>query len=152
MVIATQAEPLVHHVHLAEHVAAGDLYGDRAEQQDGRVEPQDGRNGSGEPAVDVVGVGVEVGCALGHEEDADDRHKEHEDRGQAEEQAEAQPVEALARPGAGTPALVGVVSVAAAAGPFVGGRAPASAVVAVVEFAASSIGIRGCADDRHEGS
>ena len=44
-----EAEPLVHDVGLAEHGAAGDLHGDGAEEENGGVEPEDGRDGGGEP-------------------------------------------------------------------------------------------------------
>src|ERR1700722_8500813 len=52
------AEPLVHDVVFAEHVSAGELHGDGAEEEDGGVEPEDAGDGGGNPLVDVVVVGV----------------------------------------------------------------------------------------------
>src|ERR1700733_9037480 len=42
-----EAKPLVHDVGFAEHGAAGDFHGDRAEEKDGGVEPEDGWDGGG---------------------------------------------------------------------------------------------------------
>ena len=74
---------------LREHAAAGDLHGDRAEEKDGGVEPEDGGDAGGEPVVDVAVGGVEVAAGLGDEEDADQGGEEHEVAGEGEEDAEA---------------------------------------------------------------
>ena len=137
-----KAEPLVHDVHLAEHVSTGDLHGERAEEKDGGVQPEDGRKGSGEPLVDVAGVGVNMAAALRDEEDADDGDEEHEDCGEAEEEAESVAVQALAWAWAAAATFVPVVRVATAAGAFVGWRASSSAVVAVFELATTFFGAR----------
>ena len=120
-----EAEPLVHDVGLAEHGAAGDLHGDGAEEKDGGVEPEDGRDGGGEPGVDVVVVGVDVAGGLVDEEGADDGDEEHEVAGEGEEDAHAVAMEALVGAAAAVGALVPVVVVASAAGALVGWRTPA---------------------------
>src|ERR1035437_5268480 len=78
-----EAEPLFHGVDLVKHVAACELDRDGTEQQDGGVEPEDRRDGGGEPGVDVVVVGVDVVGGL-REEDADDANEEHEDGAEGE--------------------------------------------------------------------
>ena len=91
-----EAEPLFHGVDLVEHVAARDLHGDGAEQQDGGVEPEDGRDGGGQPGIDVAVVGVDVAGGFGVDEDADDADEEHDDGPEGEEEAEAVGGETLA--------------------------------------------------------
>ena len=136
---------------LTEHVAAGDLHGDGAEEEDGGVEPEDGRDGGGEPLVDVVVVGVEVAGGLVDEEGADDGDEEHEVAGEGEEDAHAVAVEALVRAAAAVGTVVPVVAVAAAAGALVGWRTSAGAVVVIFEAALRSwLGLVGSDGGRHE--
>ena len=120
-----EAEPLVHDVVLAEHGAAGELHGDGADEKDGGVEPEDGRDGGGDPLVDVVVVGVEVAGGLVDEEGADDGDEEHEVAGEGEEDAHAVAMEAFVRAAAAVGAVAPVVVVATAAGAFVSGRTTA---------------------------
>jgi hypothetical protein len=81
-----QAKPLLHGVDGVEDVAAGDLDGERAEQQDGGGEPEDRRDGGGQPCVDGVLVGVEPSGGLGDGEDADQPSEEEEDGAEGEEE------------------------------------------------------------------
>ena len=147
-----QAEPLLHGVDGVEHVAAGDLDGDRAEQQDRGVEPEDARDGQGEPLVDVVAVGVEVAVALGAEEDTDDGDEEHQDRAEGEEEAEAIGGEALTGPATRAGGFVPVIVVAATAGALevaAIGWAPAMAAVVFLAAAGTAFEIGGRDDGRH---
>ncbi len=107
---------LVHDVNLSEHATAGDLDGDGADQEDSGVEPEDGRDGGGEPLV-LEGVeGAIVTASLGDEEGSDDSGEEHKDGGEGEEEAVAVGGELLA----GASALcVPVVAVASAAGALI---------------------------------
>ena len=57
----------------------------RAEQQDSGGEPEDGRDGNGQPCVDGVVVDVEAGGGLGDGEDADQPGEEEEDSAESEE-------------------------------------------------------------------
>ena len=121
----SDAEPLVHDVGLAEHAAARDLHGGGAEEKDGGVEPEDGRDVGGGPGVDVVVVDVDVAGGLIDEEGADDGDEEHEVAGEGEEDAHAVAMETLVGAAAAVGAFVPVVAVAAAAGSFVSWRTPA---------------------------
>jgi hypothetical protein len=147
----TEAKPLVHDVGFAKHVAAGELYGGGAEEENSGVEPEDGRDGGGEPLVDVAVVGVEVAGGLVDEESADDGDEEHEIAGEGEEYAHAIAMEALVGSAATVGAIVPVVVVSATAGAFIG-RWPTTRAVVVIFYAAFSfllgfIGSDGC---RHE--
>src|SRR4051794_29114642 len=82
-------------------MAAGKFHSNRTEQQDACVEPEDGRNYSWKPGIDVTVVGIEVACCLRDKEDADNTDKEHEHSGEREEQA--QPIGG--QPFAGTPTM-----------------------------------------------
>jgi hypothetical protein len=126
-----EAKPLVHYVGFAEHVAAGELDGAGAKEEDDGVEPQDGRNGGGEPLVDVMVVGVEVAGGLIDEEGADDGDEEHEVAGEGEEDTHSIAMEALVGAASTVGALVPVVVVATAAGAFVSRWTAACAVVVI---------------------
>ena len=69
-------------------------------------------------------VGIEVAGGLIDKERADDCDEEHEVAGEGEEDAHAIAVEALVGAAATVRAIVPVVVVTAAAGPFVGWRTP----------------------------
>ncbi len=131
---AAEAEPLVHNVGLMEHGTARDLRGGGAQDEDGRVEPEDGRDGGRQPFIDVAIVGVEVAGGLGHEENADEGDEEHEVAAQGEEEADAGLGEALPGAAATLGALAPVVAFAVAAGAFVCGGT-AAVTVAVIAFA-----------------
>src|SRR5262249_14325765 len=92
-----EAKPLVHDVDFAEELAAGYRHGEAAEDEDGGVDPEDGRNGQGVPVGDVVLAGVEVAGALTHEEGADKSDEEHEIASEGEENSEPVAGEKLAR-------------------------------------------------------
>ena len=111
-----QAEPLLHSVYGVEDVAAGDLDGEGAEQQERGIEPEDGRDGGGQPGVDGVVVGVEAAGGVGDGEDADQPGEEEEDGTEGEEEAEAVGDEALAGAIRAVGTAVPVVVVAATAG------------------------------------
>src|SRR5271156_4673750 len=116
------AEPLVHDVVFAEHLAAGELHGGGAKEKDGGVEPENARDDGGDPHVDVVIVGVDVAGGLVDEEGADDGDEEHEVAGEGEEDAHAIAMEALVGAAATVGSVVPVVAVATAAGALVGRR------------------------------
>src|SRR5579871_6597802 len=83
------AEPLVHDVVFAEHVAAGDLDGYATEEENGGVEPEDRWDDGGEPLVNVLVVDVVAARGLGDEEGADEGDEEHEVACECAEEAEA---------------------------------------------------------------
>ena len=145
---ATDAEPFIHGVLFAKHSLAGDLGGDRAEQKDGGVEPEDGGDGGGEPVVDEAVVGVEVAAGLGDEEDADQGDEEHEIATEGEEEADAGLGEAFAGAAMAGGAVAEVVAIAfaIAAGTLIGGR-PLS-VVAITDVV-MAVDLRRCEGGGH---
>ncbi len=146
-----KAKPLVHDVGLAKHVAAGELDGAGAKEEDDGVEPQDGRDGGGEPLVDVVVVGVEVAGGLVDEEGADDGDEEHEVAGKGEEDTHAIAMETLVGAASTMGAFVPVVVVAPTAGALVSGWTTACAVVVVFNASFSFLlSFVGSDDCRHE--
>ena len=148
---AAEADPLVHDVVLVEHGAAGELGGDGAEEEDGGVEPENGRDGGGEPFVDVARVGVDVAGGLGDEEGADDGDEEHEHGEEGEEDADADLRQALPRAALALWTVVPVVAFTVAAGSLVYGWTAAVAVVAFANLFAAFAGfdLRWCEDGRH---
>ena len=134
----SQAKPLLHGVDGLEHVAAGDLDGDGAEQQNGGGEPEDGRDGGGEPCVDGVVVGVQPAGGLGDGEDADQPGEEEEDGPEGEEETEAIGDEPLAGTVRAVGPVVPVVVVAPAAGALeVVAIGRTTAVASIVIFGAA---------------
>jgi len=147
-----QAKPLLHGVDGLEHVAAGDLDGERAEKQERGVEPEDGRNGGGQPGVDGVVVGVEPAGGLGDGEDADQPGEEEEDCAESEEEAEAVGDEALAREVRAVGTVVPVVVVAPSAGALevvVVGRTATVASIVLFGAAGTAFEIGGRDDGGH---
>ena len=115
-----ETEPLVHDVVLMEHLAARELHGGRAEEEDCGVEPEDAGDDGGDPLVDVVVVGVDVTGGLIDEEGADDGDEEHQVAGECEEDAHAVAMKTLVGTAATVGAIVPAFAIASAAGAFVG--------------------------------
>ena len=150
---AAETEPLFHGVDLVEHVAARDLHGDGAEQQDGGVEPEDGRDGGGQPGIDVAVVGVDVAGGFGVDEDADDADEEHDDGSEGEEEAKAVGGETLAGAARAAGGFIAIVVIAAAAGALevaAIGRAPAVAAIVLFNPAGTAFEIGRRDDGRQE--
>ena len=111
-----EAEPLVHDVDFPEKLAAGHLHGEAAEDENGGVDPENGRDGERVPVGDVVLAGVEVAGTLAHEEGADQSDEEHEVAGKGEEDSETVAGEQFARAATAMGAIIPVVAVASSAG------------------------------------
>ena len=148
-----QAKPFLHGVDGLEDVAARDLDGERTEQQDSGVEPEDGRDGGGQPCVDGVVVGVEPAGGLGDGEDADQPGEEEEDSAESEEEAKAIGDEALAREVRAVGTIVPVVVVAPSAGALevatVGRTAAVASIVLFERAAGAAFEIGGRDDGGH---
>ena len=148
-----QAEPLLHGVDGVEDAAAGDLDCDGAEQQDGGGEPEDGRDGGGQPCVDGVVVCVQPVSGLGDGEDADQTGEEEEDGAEGEEEAKAIGDETLAREVRAVGTIVPVVVVASSAGALevatVGRTTAVASIVLFKGAAGTAFEIGGCDDGGH---
>ena len=96
-----------------EHVATGEFYCDGTEQKDSSVYPENWRDGSGEPVVDVVVVSVDVTGGFRVEEEGHEAHEEHEDGAHKAEEAQAIGGEALTGTALRAERIVAVVIVAA---------------------------------------
>jgi hypothetical protein len=75
---AAEAEPLFHDVDFVEELAARDFDGERGEQEDSSVDPEDRGYGERVPVGDDVVSGRDVHRALAHEERADEHGEEDE--------------------------------------------------------------------------
>lgn len=115
---AAEAKPFFHEVDLVEDGAARELHRDGRDEQHDRVEPEDARDGDGDPRFDVVVVRVDVAGVLGDEEGADDRHEEDEIACEEREDGEAVGLETFTRAATAYGVVVPVVSVATTAGVF----------------------------------
>ncbi len=113
------AQPFLHGMSLLEHSPTSDLDRGGTDYQGCGIEPEDGRNGGGEPLVDVVVIGVVATTGLRYEESADDGDEEHEIAGKGEEDGEPIPSEffAWSTPTLGT--IIPIVSIVTTAGAFV---------------------------------
>lgn len=131
-------------------MAAGDLHGDRAEQNQRGVQPQHRRHGGGQPGVDGVVIHVDAASGLRDREDTDQSSEEEKDGAEREEEAKSISHEALARASRVAGTIVPVVVVAPSAGALqvaIIGRASTVASIVLCGAAGTAFEIGG-RDDR----
>src|ERR1700683_1200516 len=109
-------EPFFHDVDFAEEMAAGHFDGEGGEEEDGSVDPEDGRRGEKMPVGDDIVGGVDVDRALPDEEGANEDGEEDEVASEAGEHSHAIADELLAWTVTARVAGVPVFVAAAAAG------------------------------------
>ena len=120
---ATEAEPLLENIELAEDVLAGTLHGERAEEQDRRIEEKNGRQENRMPIADLLqGSWIHARAGLARVEKRHKTDEEHHVAGEGAEDECARAVQGLARAATGTSPIVVASAATSAGGPAVDGR------------------------------
>ena len=118
-----EAEPFFEDVKFAEDVAAGQLHGDGAEEQERGIEEEDARQQNRMPVADLLeGARVHVHGGLARVEHGDQGNEEHHVAGEGAEDDHPDAVEDIARAALRTTPVVIASAASSAGGPAGDGR------------------------------
>ena len=130
-----EAEPLFEHIDLTEDIAPSYFHGQAAEQKDGGIQKEDGRQQDGVPVADLfVGARIHVRARLARKKERDQDGKEHHVGGENGEDGKANLVQQLAWAAVLVLAIVVASATPTASGSPVNGRFAANSCLFPFRF------------------